>query len=143
MAERSRRRSLCLAVSFVSGSTEWQIDQLATRKDIRRSRGDLPIAVAKGSIVRRRSQQLRSSLIGPGSKVFATGGIGGVHRGFEADVSADLPELAQTPITVVCSGAKIVLDLPRTRAMARNARDTGTRMAMRRNAGILFTFERT
>ena len=50
-----------------------------------------------------------------GIKVFATGGIGGVHRGFSADVSADLPELAQTPITVVCSGAKIVLDLPATR----------------------------
>ena len=50
-----------------------------------------------------------------GIRVFATGGIGGVHRGFDADVSADLPELAQTPITVVCSGAKIVLDLPRTR----------------------------
>ncbi len=50
-----------------------------------------------------------------GIKVFATGGIGGVHRGFEADISADLPELARTPITVVCSGAKIVLDLPRTR----------------------------
>jgi pseudouridine-5'-phosphate glycosidase len=50
-----------------------------------------------------------------GIKVFATGGIGGVHRGFSADVSADLPELAQTPITVVCSGAKIILDLPATR----------------------------
>jgi pseudouridine-5'-phosphate glycosidase len=50
-----------------------------------------------------------------GIKVFATGGIGGVHRGFSADVSADLPELSETPITVVCSGAKIVLDLPRTR----------------------------
>jgi pseudouridylate synthase len=50
-----------------------------------------------------------------GIKVFATGGIGGVHRGFAQDVSADLPELAATPITVVCSGAKIVLDLPATR----------------------------
>ena len=38
-----------------------------------------------------------------------------MHRGFSADVSADLPALAETPITVVCSGAKIVLDLPRTR----------------------------
>ncbi|HTK37766.1 MAG TPA: pseudouridine-5'-phosphate glycosidase, partial [Pyrinomonadaceae bacterium] len=43
------------------------------------------------------------------------GGIGGVHRGDRTDVSADLPELAQTPIVVVCSGAKIVLDLPATR----------------------------
>lgn len=50
-----------------------------------------------------------------GIRVFATGGIGGVHRGSLPDVSADLPELAQTPIVVVCSGAKIVLDLPATR----------------------------
>lgn len=50
-----------------------------------------------------------------GLKVFATGGVGGVHRGYAADVSADLPELARTPITVVCSGAKSVLDLAATR----------------------------
>jgi len=50
-----------------------------------------------------------------GIKVFATGGIGGVHRGALPDISADLPELARTPIIVVCSGAKIVLDLPATR----------------------------
>ncbi|HUS09348.1 MAG TPA: pseudouridine-5'-phosphate glycosidase [Pyrinomonadaceae bacterium] len=50
-----------------------------------------------------------------GIKVFATGGIGGVHRGALNDVSADLPALAATPIIVVCSGAKIVLDLPATR----------------------------
>ncbi len=50
-----------------------------------------------------------------GIEVFATGGIGGVHRGNLPDVSADLPELACTPIMVVCSGAKIVLDLPATR----------------------------
>src|ERR1051325_9368432 len=50
-----------------------------------------------------------------GIKVFATGGIGGVHRGSLPDISADLPELARTPIVVVCSGAKIVLDLPATR----------------------------
>jgi len=50
-----------------------------------------------------------------GINVFATGGIGGVHRGTLPDISADLPQLAQTPIVVVCSGAKIVLDLPATR----------------------------
>lgn len=48
-------------------------------------------------------------------RVFATGGIGGVHRGSLPDASADLPELARTPMIVVCSGAKIVLDLPATR----------------------------
>jgi pseudouridine-5'-phosphate glycosidase len=50
-----------------------------------------------------------------GVQVLATGGIGGVHRGTLPDVSADLPELARTPMVVVCSGAKIVLDLPATR----------------------------
>ncbi|MCJ7511369.1 MAG: pseudouridine-5'-phosphate glycosidase [Anaerolineales bacterium] len=49
-----------------------------------------------------------------GVQVFATGGIGGVHRGDMGDVSADLPELARTPVAVVCSGAKSILDLPRT-----------------------------
>ncbi|MGQ9595260.1 MAG: pseudouridine-5'-phosphate glycosidase [Anaerolineae bacterium] len=49
-----------------------------------------------------------------GIRVFATGGIGGVHRGAPWDVSADLPVLASTPIVVVCSGAKSILDLPRT-----------------------------
>ena len=52
-----------------------------------------------------------------GIGLFATGGIGGVHRGGEAsmDVSADLFELAHTPVAVVCSGPKVILDLPRTR----------------------------
>jgi pseudouridine-5'-phosphate glycosidase len=49
-----------------------------------------------------------------GVTVFATGGIGGVHRGSSSDVSADLPELARTPVVVVCAGAKAILDLPRT-----------------------------
>jgi pseudouridine-5'-phosphate glycosidase len=51
-----------------------------------------------------------------GIEVFATGGIGGVHRGAEQsfDVSADLHELAQTPVTVVAAGAKAILDLPKT-----------------------------
>ena len=48
-------------------------------------------------------------------EVFATGGIGGVHRGALPDVSADLPELARSHLTVVCAGAKSVLDLPATR----------------------------
>ncbi|MBN1875250.1 MAG: pseudouridine-5'-phosphate glycosidase [Anaerolineae bacterium] len=49
-----------------------------------------------------------------GIQVFATGGIGGIHRGHPEDVSADLPLLATTPIIVVCAGAKSILDLPRT-----------------------------
>jgi pseudouridine-5'-phosphate glycosidase len=51
-----------------------------------------------------------------GIRVFATGGIGGVHRGAEAsfDISADLEELGRTPVAVVCAGAKAILDLPKT-----------------------------
>jgi len=49
-----------------------------------------------------------------GIRLFATGGIGGVHRGPGGDISADLRELARTPVAVVCSGAKAILDLPRT-----------------------------
>jgi pseudouridine-5'-phosphate glycosidase len=49
-----------------------------------------------------------------GLRVFATGGIGGVHRGAASDVSADLLQLARTPLVVVCAGAKAILDLPAT-----------------------------
>jgi pseudouridine-5'-phosphate glycosidase len=49
-----------------------------------------------------------------GIRVFATGGIGGVHRQPRGDVSADLPQLAKTPVIVVCAGAKAILDLPAT-----------------------------
>ena len=49
-----------------------------------------------------------------GIEVFATGGIGGVHRGHPQDISADLIELGRTPVTVVCAGAKSILDLPLT-----------------------------
>lgn len=51
-----------------------------------------------------------------GIKIFATGGIGGVHRGVEQtlDISADLTELGKTPVTVICAGIKSILDIPRT-----------------------------
>jgi len=54
-----------------------------------------------------------------GIRLFATGGIGGVHRGAELsfDVSADLEELARTPVAVVCAGAKAILDIPKTLEM--------------------------
>ena len=92
------------------------IEQLATDKNIRKiSRRDLPIAVARKLNCATTVATTAFIAHAAGIKVFATGGIGGVHRGFSADVSADLPELAQTPMTVVCSGAKIVLDLPATR----------------------------
>jgi len=54
-----------------------------------------------------------------GIRVFATGGIGGVHRGAEEtfDISADIPELGRTPVAVVCAGAKSILDIPKTLEM--------------------------
>ena len=101
---------------FYVGLNEQQIEQLATDKNIRKiSRRDLPVAVGKK--LNCATTVAITSFIAhrAGIKVFATGGIGGVHRGFAADVSADLPELANTPIIVVCAGAKIVLDLSATR----------------------------
>lgn len=76
---------------------------------------DLPIAVAQkwnGATTVASTSWIAASA---GVKVFATGGIGGVHRGPLPDVSGDLPALVSTSIIVVCSGAKIVLDLPATR----------------------------
>lgn len=101
---------------FYVGLARQQIEQLADANDIRKiSRRDLPIAIAKrltcATTVATTAYAARQAGIG----VFATGGIGGVHRGSLPDISADLPALASTPITVVCSGAKIVLDLPATR----------------------------
>lgn len=101
---------------FCVGLNETQIEFLATDKNIRKiSTRDLPIAVGKRLNCATTVATTAFVANRAGIKVFATGGIGGVHRGFDWDVSADLPTLADTPIVVVCSGAKIVLDLPATR----------------------------
>ena len=101
---------------FCVGLNSGQIERLATDKNIRKiSRRDLAIAVAKKLDCATTVATTAFIAHRAGIKVFATGGIGGVHRGLASDVSADLPELAQTPMIVVCSGAKIVLDLPATR----------------------------
>ncbi|HYE64140.1 MAG TPA: pseudouridine-5'-phosphate glycosidase [Pyrinomonadaceae bacterium] len=93
-----------------------QLQHIAANRQIHKiSRRDLPIAIGKewdGATTVAATAWIAHRA---GLKVFATGGIGGVHRGDLPDVSADLPELARTPIVVVCSGAKIVLDLPATR----------------------------
>lgn len=98
------------------GLSDDQISALANSRDIRKiSTRDIAVAVAQ----RWNGATTVASTIWiahrAGIKVFATGGNGGVHRGSLPDISADLPELARTPIIVVCSGAKIVLDLPATR----------------------------
>src|SRR6266550_8707321 len=98
------------------GLTEKQVRFIAENDDIKKvSIRDLPIAVAhnwNGATTVATSSWIAQRA---GLKVFATGGIGGVHRGSLPDISADLPALATTPIIVVCSGAKVVLDLAATR----------------------------
>ena len=92
------------------------VRRLAEEENIRKvSTRDLPLAVAQGWDGATTVATTCWIAHRAGVKVFATGGIGGVHRGALPDISADLPELARTPIIVVCSGAKIVLDLPATR----------------------------
>ncbi|HEX8503349.1 MAG TPA: pseudouridine-5'-phosphate glycosidase [Pyrinomonadaceae bacterium] len=93
-----------------------QLTHLAEAEGVRKvSRRDLPLAVARGEDGATTVAGTLWIASRAGLKVFATGGIGGVHRGQLPDVSADLPELARTQMTVVCSGAKSVLDLPATR----------------------------
>ena len=80
------------------------------------SRADLPVILARGGSG---ATTVAATMIGAhsaGIAVFATGGLGGVHRGAEHsfDISADLQELARTPVAVVCAGAKAILDLPKT-----------------------------
>ncbi|HWF88997.1 MAG TPA: pseudouridine-5'-phosphate glycosidase [Pyrinomonadaceae bacterium] len=98
------------------GLNDDQIDALANASDIKKiSTRDIAVAVARGWNGATTVASTTWIAHRAGIKVFATGGIGGVHRGSLPDVSADLPELARTPMIVVCSGAKIVLDLPATR----------------------------
>ena len=98
------------------GLDQDQVECIATRDDIKKlSTRDLPIAVTRGWNGATTVASTIWIAFRSGIKVFATGGIGGVHRGALPDVSADLPELSRTPMIVVCSGAKFVLDLPATR----------------------------
>lgn len=92
-----------------------QLEHLALRAQARKvSRRDLAIVAAQrldgGTTVAGTLFVAHAA----GVRVFATGGIGGVHRGSGGDVSADLPALSETPLAVVCAGAKAILDLPRT-----------------------------
>src|SRR6478672_1817779 len=101
---------------FSIGLSDSQLEFLATAKDIRKiSRRDIPISAAKKLNCATTVATTAFAARRVGIQVFATGGIGGVHRGYSTDVSADLVELARTPITVVCSGPKIVLDVAATR----------------------------
>ena len=98
-----------------AGLSAHEIDYLGLkgREVIKVSRRDLPVVAARGldGATTVASTMIIAALAG--IEVFATGGIGGVHRGAETtmDISADLEELAMTPVMVVCAGAKSILDL--------------------------------
>ncbi len=99
-----------------AGLSAKEIQYIAETDQIKKaSIRDLPIAVAQRWNAATTVASTSWISHRAGIKVFATGGIGGIHRGSLPDVSGDLPALATTPIVVVCSGAKIVLDLPATR----------------------------
>lgn len=104
----------------VVGADETLLERLANEPDVRKiSTRDLAPLVARG-----RSGGLGATTVATtveiaaaaGITLFATGGIGGVHRGAERslDISADLGALARHPVCVVCAGAKLILDLPKT-----------------------------
>lgn len=99
------------------GLTPDQLDRLAGLDDVAKlSRADLAACLARGG---HGATTVAATMIAAhlaGIEVFATGGIGGVHRGAELsfDISADLQELSRTPVTVVAAGAKAILDLPKT-----------------------------
>jgi len=99
------------------GLEKHELEALAQTKDaIKVSRADIAFAIAER---RTGATTVAATMIAAehaGIKVFATGGIGGVHRGAETsfDISADLTELARTAVIVVCAGAKAILDIPKT-----------------------------
>jgi len=99
------------------GLTDEDLEILAKAPHVEKvSRRDMASVISKGTIG---ATTVASTMICAhmaGISFFVTGGIGGVHKGFEEtmDVSADLEELAKTPVTVICAGAKAILDLPRT-----------------------------
>ena len=99
------------------GLEDDELEALARRRDaMKLSRADLAVAIARGvtGSTTVAATMIVAKLAGIGT--FATGGIGGVHRGAESsfDVSADLEELGRTAVTVVCAGPKAILDLPKT-----------------------------
>ncbi|MBA4323979.1 MAG: pseudouridine-5-phosphate glycosidase [Rhodobacter sp.] len=99
------------------GLTDAQLDALGQAKSVAKlSRADLAACLASGGTGATTVAATMICAHLAGIRVFATGGIGGVHRGAETsfDISADLRELAETPVTVVAAGAKAILDLPKT-----------------------------
>jgi pseudouridine-5'-phosphate glycosidase len=99
------------------GLTDAQLDALGQAPAVMKiSRADIAACIAKGAVGATTVAATMICAKLAGIDVFATGGIGGVHRGAETsfDISADLPELGETAVTVIAAGAKAILDLPKT-----------------------------
>ena len=99
------------------GLTDGELETLGQAKDVAKlSRADFAACLATGGTGATTVAATMIAADQAGIRVFATGGIGGVHRGAETtfDISADLHELAQTPVTVVAAGPKAILDVPKT-----------------------------
>jgi pseudouridine-5'-phosphate glycosidase len=100
----------------VVGVAGADLERLAAGDAIKASRRDLAVAVARGQTAGTTVAATMWLAARAGISVFATGGIGGVHRGAadSFDISADLYEMAASPVAVVCAGAKSILDIPKT-----------------------------
>ncbi|WP_299620020.1 pseudouridine-5'-phosphate glycosidase [Pelagibius sp.] len=99
------------------GLEESDLRRLAAMEAVAKvSRADLPVVLSQGAAGATTVAATMICAALAGIPVFATGGIGGVHRGAESnfDISADLQELARSPVAVVCAGAKAILDLAKT-----------------------------
>jgi len=108
-------------IAIVAGRVRVGLDEAALTDLARRGGAfakagahDLAVHLARGGDAATTVSATAMLAARAGIRVFATGGIGGVHRGDASDVSHDLPALARTPIAVVSAGAKAILDLPRT-----------------------------
>jgi pseudouridine-5'-phosphate glycosidase len=98
------------------GLSDAQLERLAREANsfVKAGAADLPVVFSRGGNAATTVSATATLAARAGIRVFATGGIGGVHRGDALDISSDLTTLARAPIAVVSAGAKAILDLPRT-----------------------------
>jgi pseudouridine-5'-phosphate glycosidase len=115
--ENATPATICLINGIIHfGITNTELKTLAqTTNSVKVSRKDIAYSISYGLNGGTTVSGTMTIAHAAGIKVFATGGIGGVHRGNTFDISADLPTLARIPMIVVCSGAKAILDIPATR----------------------------
>jgi len=121
MTGAARRAGALAAITAVMhgvctlGVDDQELERLLRRDGVRKvSARDLPVAVAQKADGATTVAASLAIAFAAGATVFATGGIGGVHRDAPFDESGDLDELSRTPMVVVCAGAKSILDLPAT-----------------------------